>query len=154
RLPTVAGLLLGLAAGGAYFPVLIFPAWLSFYWRRGVGRFLFAFLSAARLSLGVVALGFWYTGQVNASIHAALDLPDWQPWKVLSSEGFWTGVHWAYRIPVFIAYLAFLAMSTFWPARKNLAQLLALSAALLIGIQFWFADHGGMYVFWYLPLFL
>ena len=31
-------------------------------------------------------------------------------------------------------------------------HLVALSAAALIGIQFWYADHGGEYVLWYLPL--
>src|SRR5262249_3817618 len=31
---------------------------------------------------------------------------------------------------------------------------LALSAAALIGIQFWHADQGGVYVLWYLPFFL
>src|SRR5262249_26231805 len=39
RLPTLAGVLLGLAAGSVYFPLLLFPLWLSFYWRRGAGRF-------------------------------------------------------------------------------------------------------------------
>ena len=32
--------------------------------------------------------------------------------------------------------------------------MLALSAATLIGIQFWYADQGGVYVLWYLPLLL
>jgi len=31
---------------------------------------------------------------------------------------------------------------------------LALTAAVLIGIQFWYADQGGVYVLWYLPLLL
>jgi hypothetical protein len=29
-----------------------------------------------------------------------------------------------------------------------------LSSAVLIGTQFWYADQGGIYVLWYLPLFL
>ena len=28
---------------------------------------------------------------------------------------------------------------------------MALCAAILIGIQFWYADRGGVYVLWYLP---
>jgi hypothetical protein len=43
RKPCLAGLLLGLAAGTVYFPLLILPVWGSFYWRRGTGRFLGAF---------------------------------------------------------------------------------------------------------------
>jgi len=87
-------------------------------------------------------------------VSEAVALSDWQPWKVPTAEGFWTGVHWAYRIPVFIAYLAFVLTTAFWPKPKNLAHLIALSAAVLIGIQFWYADQGGVYVLWYLPLFL
>src|SRR5207249_1552206 len=66
----------------------------------------------------------------------------------------WTGVQWAYRIPVFIAYAFFVLATAFWPAPKNLAHLLALLAAVLIGLQLWYADHGGIYVLWYLPLLL
>jgi hypothetical protein len=152
--PTVAGLFLGLAAGSAYFPVVVFPVWLGFYWRAGAGRFAGAFLLAAGLSLGIIGLILWVDGELARSLHTALDLSDWQPWKVPSAEGIWTGVHWAYRIPVFIAYAAFVLTTIFWPAPKNLAHLLALSAAALIGIQFWFADKGGVYVLWYLPLLL
>src|SRR5205085_10418867 len=44
RYPTTAGVLLGLAAGSVYFPALICPLWLSFYWKRGAGRFAGAFV--------------------------------------------------------------------------------------------------------------
>jgi hypothetical protein len=57
-------------------------------------------------------------------------------------------------MPVFVAYLAFVATTFFWPSPKNLAHTLALSAAVLIGLQFWYADQGGVYVLWYLPLLL
>jgi hypothetical protein len=154
RLPTVAGLLLGLAAGSGYYPIVAFPVWLSFYWGRGAGRFAAAFLLTVAASLAGLGLILWSDGQLAHSIKTALELSDWQPWKVPTNEGFWTGVHWAYRIPVFIAYVAFAVTTFFWPRPKNLAHLLALSAAVLIGIQFWFADKGGVYVLWYLPLVL
>jgi hypothetical protein len=80
--------------------------------------------------------------------------PDWLPWRSPRAEGFWTGVRWAYRIPVFIVYVFFVAVTAFWPAPKNLAHLLALTAAVLLGIQFWYADKGGVYVLWYLPILL
>jgi hypothetical protein len=154
RLPTVAGLLLGLAAGTEYFPALVFPLWFSFYWRRGAGRFGVAFGLSAALCLAVTALMLWFEGKLEQTIQSALALSDWQPWKEPSTEGFWLGIHWAYRIPVFIAYLAFLITTAFWPAPKNLAHVIALSAAVLIGMQFWYADQGGVYVLWYLPLLL
>ncbi len=152
--PTLAGIFLGLAAGSIYFPAFLFPAWLSFYWRRGAGRFSIAFVLAAALGLGVTALVYSMGGPVADELRATLNVFDWQQWKMPSTEGIWTGVHWAYRIPVFIAYLAFLVGTLFWPAPKNLAHLLAVSAAVMIGIQFWFADQGGLYVLWYVPLLL
>jgi hypothetical protein len=154
RMPTVAGVLLGLAAGTAYFPVLVFAIWCSFYWRRGAGRFAGAFVLSAAACLAVAAVGLSLQGELENKIRSALALSDWQPWKAPTTEGFWMGIHWAYRIPVFIAYLAFLVTTALWPAPKNLAHVLALSGAMLIGMQFWYADQGGVYVLWYLPLLL
>jgi hypothetical protein len=154
RLPTVAGLFLGLAAGSVYFPVLVFPLWLNFYWKRGAGRFALFFSLAASLSLTVVGLVMWLEGNLSANLESALKLSDWQVWRPPTTEGFWKGVQWAYRIPVFIAYLAMVITTAIWPSPKNLAHVLALTAAVLIGIQFWYADQGGLYVLWYLPLLL
>jgi hypothetical protein len=156
--PCAAGLLLGLAAGTGYFPAFLFPAWLSFYWRRGAGRFAASFALAGGLCLAVIAAILWAEGDLALRIQSTLSLSDWQPWIQPNSEtiGFWTGVRWAwaYRMPVFVAYVAFIATTLFWPWPKNLAHLVALSAAALIGIQFWFADQGGVYLLWYLPLLL
>jgi hypothetical protein len=156
RRPSLAGLLLGLAAGVSYFPALLLPVWLSFYWRNGAGRFAGAFLLTVGVCLAVIGAVLWMDDQLIRSLQSVRSLPDWQPWKEPGpdTEGFWTGVHWAYRLPVFIAYVVFVATTLFWPAPKNLAHVLALSAAALIGIQFWFADRGGVYVLWYLPLLL
>lgn len=77
----------------------------------------------------------------------------WQPW-LPTDRGVWQGVYWVYRLPVFILYAAFVLTTLFWPAPKNLAHVLALSAAVLLGIQFWYADNGGAYVLWHLPFLL
>jgi hypothetical protein len=154
RVPIASGLLLGLAAGTIYFPALLFPLWLSFYWRHGAGRFTLAFAGAAALALAVTGLILVTSDDLGERIREAISVSDWQPWKVPEAEGFWRGVHWAYRIPVFIAFMAFVATTAFWPAPKNLGHVIALSAAILIGIQFWYADRGGEYVLWYLPLLL
>jgi hypothetical protein len=128
--------------------------WLSFYWRRGAGRFLAAFLLSAGLTLAIIGLILWINGDLARKIQVALESTDWQPWIMPTAEGFWQGVHWAYRVPVFIAYVAFVLTTAFWPSPKNLGHLLALLAAVLIGIQFWFAYRGGIYVLWYLPFLL
>lgn len=153
RLPIASGILLGLAGVTAYFPVVLLPIWISFYWGRGARRFLAGYLLTAGLCLGAIGLVLWSEGgDLARIIREGLSLPAWQPWRVPTTEGFWTGVHWAYRIPIFIAYIAFVITTTFWPMPKNLAHVIALSAAVLIGIQFWYADQGGVYVLWYLPL--
>ena len=55
-------------------------------------------------------------------------------------------------MPVLIAYLALVIVTMLWPARKSLAELIALSAALLVASQFWYLDKGGALVLLYLPL--
>jgi hypothetical protein len=169
KLPILAGAFLGLAAGTMYFPIVLLPIWFSFYWRRGAGRFLAAFLLCAGLCLAIIGLVLWLQNDLDSSIREALGQTAWQPWRIPTTEGFWTGTYaqdavtqdratqgatWAYRIPVSIAYAAFVLVTAFWPWPKNLAHVMTLSAAALIGIQFWYADQGGVYVLWYLPLLL
>jgi hypothetical protein len=154
RRPLISGMLLGCGAGTVFFPVLLLPLWLNFYWRRGGSRFVTGFALIAVCCLAVTGVLLWSENDLGPILGETLTHSDWQPWRVPTSEGFWTGVHWAYRIPVFIAFLTMLVTTVLWPAAKNLAHLMALSAAVLIGIQFWYSDHGGVYVLWYLPLLL
>lgn len=145
RTPTFAGIALSLGVACPYFPVLLFPLWCGFYRGRGVGRFAVAFF--------LVAAVLWMTGDLRDSLWSTM-----ADWSSPSNHliGFWSGMRWAwaYRLPLFVAYVAFALALFFWPVPKNLAHLLALSAALLLGIQFWYADQGGVYIHWYLPLVL
>jgi hypothetical protein len=156
--PTVAGLLLGLAAGTTLFPALVLPVWLGFYWGRGARRFALAFLLAAGLCLTVLGVILWVNGELPRSLPSGWVLSAWAPWQQPGPQvrGLWQGLpaHWAYRLPVFVAYVALLVTTAFWPSPKDLARVIALTAALLIGLQFWYADQGGIYVLWYLPFLL
>jgi hypothetical protein len=154
RSPTLTGALLGIASGATYFPLFTLPIWISFYRGRGAGRFLTAFLLALAASLAIVALALWANDELEGSLQLARDSGAWQPWKDPKTEGFWTGVHWAYRIPVFLLFISFVLTTAFWPSPKNLAHVIALSAAVVIGLQWWCADQGGLYVLWYVPLLL
>jgi len=155
RIPTLSGALLGLAAA-CYFPILLFPIWLSFYWGRGAGRFAAAFGLTAGPCMGIIVWTWWVGGELAHSVQSVLSLPAWQPWlePISETSGLWRDIHWAYRMPLFIAYLAMLGVSALWPWPKNLAHVLALSAAAILGVQFWYADQGGVYILWYLPLLL
>jgi hypothetical protein len=154
RRPTIAGWLLGLAAGTAVFPALLFPLWFGFYSRRGASRFGAAFLTATTVSVGITALVLWRFGPSGLNLVTALGLADWKPWTAPNTESIWTGTHWAYRLPVFVLFVGYLVVVTVWPNPKNLSHLLAQSVSVLVGVQFWHADRGGLYVLWYLPLLL
>jgi hypothetical protein len=152
--PVAAGAWLGVAAGTAFFPFLLFPLWFGFYRGRGALRFTVGFALASGLSLGLAAILLLSSGELRQYLNVTFSLSDWQAWKPPRTEGLWHGSHWAYRLPVFIAYMAFIVLTMFWPTPRNLAQVIAQSAAVVIGIQFWYADQGGVYVLWYLPLVL
>jgi len=47
RWPLVAGAIIGLAFGTIYYPMFLLPLWISFYWQRGMPRFLIGLLVAS-----------------------------------------------------------------------------------------------------------
>ncbi|MBM4076491.1 MAG: hypothetical protein FJ267_12740 [Planctomycetes bacterium] len=80
-------------------------------------------------------------------------------WTVLKFEanggvGFWGLYDPAYRIPVFATFLVMLTALSIWPLKKNLEHLIAHSTAVVVATQFWYPHQGGVYILWYLPLFL
>src|ERR1019366_3604752 len=154
RNPTLTGALLGVATAATYFPLFVLPIWLSFYRNRGEGRFLIAFLLALGLGFTVIGMTLWLHDELALSIQAAMEAAAWQAWKAPKADSFWTGIHWAYRIPVFLVFLTYVVTTMFWPAPKNLAHVIALCAAAFISLQWWCADQGGVYILWYMPLLL
>ena len=64
RRPAVAGAFLGVASATVFFPVLVVPVWLGFYWQRGALRFALSFLLTAGLCLGLLGLAIWRGAQV------------------------------------------------------------------------------------------
>jgi hypothetical protein len=157
RRPVVSGILIGLAGGLIGYPLALLPLWCSFYWPRGLIRFLIgiglgllllvislpALMLLARL-LGAKEIGsFWdLLGQTFA----------WVNPSVPELDGFWRNHGEAFRIPVIAGFWVLCATLALWPAHKNLGTLLSCSAALMLGVQFWHAHQGGVYMAWYLPL--
>jgi len=74
--------------------------------------------------------------------------------RAVTTGGFWGTHEAAWRVPVFVSYLVMLVAIAMWPKKKNLANLIAGSAALVLGTQFWYLQQGGIYVLWYLPVLL
>jgi hypothetical protein len=149
RRPVIAGILVGLAAGLIWYPLFLLPLWCSFYWRRGLLRFVLSLLVvlgiiAASLafmpsSLGTFGYQFCHTfGVMHVHSH--------------DIRGFWEGSLAPFRWPVMAAFVAMCVCLALWPAQKNLGSLLACSAAVMLGTQFWKAYAGGTFMAWYLPL--
>jgi len=149
RRPLTAGMFIGLATSLVYYPLFLVPLWSSFYWRRGLMRFLVGL--ATTLIFMAVSLAF---------------IPDASYWDNLKEmfglrlpmqeglEGFWGGLVLdpPYRVPVLAAFVAMCGTLALWPAQKNLGTLLSCSAAVMVGTQFWHGYGGGLYMAWYLPL--
>ena len=155
RRPGLAGLALGLAVGWMPAAIGLLPLWAWFYRGRGSARFA----GAAAVVLGACGAAAWRFPDLSAWAQAlgartlaevgllpGVDVP--------SAGSFWRFVDPAYRWPVLIAYLALVIATTFRPSDKNLGELIALSAALLVGSQFWYLDEGGTLVLMDLPLVL
>lgn len=151
QVPAVAGTLLALASV-FFFPLLIIPVWVSFYWRRGFWWFSGFYLgTTATLWLVVYfvppLLSFvemWSTS-LSSKVLIAADTAE-------KSIGLWTAATQIYRLPIVIVYTIITVAVTFVPREKNLGDLIAQSVTLLLMTQFWYADRGGTHVLWYLPL--
>ena len=148
--PWISGALIGLAVGVAYYPIFLLPLWASFYWLRGVRRFVVALL----IALGFCVLSLIFT---SGSVAAFVDQLQamfgfWRP-LMNGLEGIWAlGWDQWYRLPILVAFAALCFSFVSWPAEKNLGTLVGYSAALMIGVQFWHGFGGGLYMAWYLPL--
>lgn len=156
RRPLIAGAFIGLAVGLTYYPIFLLPLWLSFYWQRGLLRFIGGLIPSIAVLVGILAILVWPDKAAFVS-----DLKQMFGWTIPQMaqdnfEGFW-GLKLldpVYRIPVLAACIALAGTMAIWPAQKNLGTLMSCSAAMMLANQFWNAHQGGLYVAWYLPLLL
>ena len=149
RRPAVAGIFFGLAAGLVYYPMFLLPLWLSFYWQRGVRRYLIGVVS----TLGVLVLLLSLGGMDSLLDHfrTMFGLIKWEQ----HPRGIWRlGWNPIYRIPVIAGFVILSVFFAVWPSPKNLGTLISCSAAVMVAAQFWHGDGGGLYVAWFLPLLL
>ena len=125
----------------------------SFYWQRGLYRFVGGFLTT--LALLVASLVFT-SADLASFLAQTKQMLGWTSLSLAGVQGFWAGSEGLapYRIPVFVAFVAISIGYAIWPVQKNLGTLLSCSATVMLGTQFWHAQGGGMYMAWYLPLLL
>jgi hypothetical protein len=151
RRPLLAGALVGLAFGAIYYPLFLLPLWISFYWRRGAVRFLVGLVVAVGLLLLAIALTSIDMQMFVAGLKQMFDIH----FPVQADSGVWSRF-WRpdYRIPILVAHAGLSLSMALWPAQKSLSTLIAYSAAVMLGTQFWHAHTGGLAPAWYLPLLL
>jgi len=151
RRPFFSGAMMGLAFGTIYYPLFLLPLWLSFYWQRGLWRFLLGLVVMVGLLVATLAFTSSDTAMFLDCLRQMFGLQfpiaenlrgAWQYWNVV------------YRYPILAAFVGLSVSVVLWPAQKNLATLISLSAALMLATQFWHAHSGGLALAWYLPLLL
>lgn len=150
RKPLWAGIFTGLAIGVVYYPLFLLPLWISFYWKRGLLRFVLG----VTCTLFVVALSLMFVSANPSDYLSNLQklFGIWEP-AMQNMQGVW-GLGWdsLYRLPVMAAFVVMSIALALWPPQKNLGTLLSCSAAVMVASQFWHGYGGGLYIAWYLPL--
>ncbi len=152
RRPLVAGLFIGLASGVIYYPLFLLPLWISFYWERGLGRFLVGCLTV--VAVMVLVLFFVSADLADFWLNTKKMLGLMRP-QSEGLQGIW-GLGWppVYRFSVLAAFVALCGSFALWPIQKNLGTLLSCTAAVMVATQFWHGYGGGLYLAWYLPTLL
>jgi hypothetical protein len=151
RRPLLAGAMIGLTFGTIYYSLFLLPLWISFYWQRGLWRFLIGAL--AMIGILVAALAFtssdaeMYWASLRQMFGLRIPVVD----DLAGAWQFWNPI---YRYPILAAYVGLTLSMALWPAQKNLGTLISYSAAVMLGTQFWHAHSGGLALAWYLPLLL
>ena len=152
RIPWLAGLLIGLATGVAYYPFFLLPLWVSFYWERGWRKFLLYVVAGIVICVGGSALTSVDSAGIVAQLRSMFGF--WYP-RMDDLQGIWA-LGWSswWRLPILVAFVAFCFSFIGWPTEKNLGTLISYTAAIMVAVQFWHALDGGLHMAWYLPLLL
>lgn len=151
RRPLAAGICFGLACGVTYYPLFLLPLWCSFYWPRGLLRFVMGITTMLVVLLFVLFSSHDVVQNIRLMFGLYSPAMDGLRGVWDSRLGGWSGY---YRIPVLAAFIALASSMALWPAQKNLGTLLSCSAAVMVATQFWHGYGGGTYIAWYLPLLL
>ena len=151
RRPLIAGVLLGLSLC-IYYPLFLVPLWVSFYWRRGLLRYLAGLLIGWGVLVALLLVQTENSPDFMVQLRRLFGI---MVPRMEGLEGIW-GLGWdpVYRIPVLVAFIAMIGTFALWPPQKNLGVLLCCSAAVMVATRFWSGSGGGLNMAWYLPLIL
>jgi hypothetical protein len=150
RRPLFAGVMIGLAIGVIGYAAFVLPLWISFYWQRGISRFLLG----TAIALGALVAGVaYFSNDTELFLASALQMIGMPTEKGLLT-GAWQFWNPVFRYPIAAAFVGLSLSLVLWPAQKNLGNLIACSAVVMLGTQFWHGQTGGLAIAWYLPALL
>ena len=151
RRPMFSGFLIGMAGSLVFYPFFLIPLWISFYLKRGLRRFVIGTVSAVLL-MGILLM--FSPSDYGTYAEQLAAMFGWHSMFLITPTGFWGFVSTYYRIPVIALFMVTAFGLGLWPPQKNLATLISGSALLMLFVQFWMGNLGGLYMGWYLPLLL
>jgi len=149
RRPLFSGICIGTAAALMFHPIFLVPLWCSYYWKRGLFRFL---VGTIGIILVFYLLLLFSPAEFGSFGRQWLNMIGAHNLVLHAPDGIWEDFSVFYRIPIMVVFVIFCVGVIFWPSRKHLATLMCCSTIILIGLQFWQAHQGGLYMAWYLPL--
>jgi hypothetical protein len=151
RRPLLSGTLIGLSLC-IYYPLFLVPLWVSYYWRRGLWRFISGLLIGWAVLAGLLLLETANSVEFFVQLKRLFGIM-WP--RMEGIEGVWN-VGWdpVYRLPILAAFVALCGTLVLWPTQKNMGTLLACTAAVMVATRFWHGQDPGLNMAWYLPLLL
>jgi hypothetical protein len=149
RRPLFSGICIGGAASLMFHPIFLVPLWCSYYWKRGLFRFL---IGTVGIILVFYLLLLFSPSEFGSYGRQWLNMIGANNLVLHTPDGIWEDFSRFYRIPIMVVFVIFCVGVIFWPSRKHLATLMCCSTIILVGLQFWQAHQGGLYMAWYLPL--
>ena len=151
RRPLLADMMIGLLSGTTYYPAFLLPLWCSFYWFRGLKRFL----TGVSLMIAVLVVTMAVTAtSTEQFVDRLLQMFGLRSPATINLGGIWQTWSSVYRFPILAAFVALSFSFAIWPTQKNLGSLISCSAAIMVSVQFWHAYDGGIFIAWFLPLLL
>ena len=154
RKPVVAGVLLGLACGFAYFLIFLVPLWIRYFGRARSIRFGIAYGATVVLLFASVILT---SSDLSSAGQQTLALVSWNHWQLDALErgtGIWSSEAVYQKVPIFVGFLALVTALVLRRSRGRFLMLLSGTAAVVLAAQFWYCEASGTYISWYLPLLL
>ena len=127
RKPILSGILIGIAGGMFFYPLFLLPLWISYYWQRGLIRFLIG-LGSAILSLVVLLFIYAYiSGDLSIFLEGIHQMFGMRGVAREYLSGFWVFHSPVFRIPVIVASAVMACSFAIWPVQKNLGTLISLA---------------------------